>query len=85
MLRAVRTGQLYIFFLSPILFSRCTAGWFSVGFDKKLKFLIIFLKSLRSGFIMQGAVQAHSERYPVTEPISPGKAQERLTGTWKLN
>lgn len=83
--RAVRTGRRCVFFLSHVFFGKCTAGWFSVGFDKKLKFLIMFLKSLRSGFIMQGAVEAHSERYPVIEPISPGKAQERLTGTWKLN
>lgn len=81
--RAVRSA-LYIL-LSCLFFSKCTAGWFSVGFDKKLEFLIMFLKSLRLGFIMQGAVQAHSKRYPVIEPISPGKAEERLTEAWKVN
>lgn len=34
---------------------------------------------------MQGAVQAHSEKYPVIEPIRPGKAEERLTEAWKVN
>lgn len=83
--RAMRTGQLCLFFLSHVFFSKRTAGWFSVGFDKKLKFMITFLKSLRSGFIMQGAVQAHGKRYPVIEPIRPGKAEERLTEAWKVN
>lgn len=81
--RAVGSA-LYIL-LSCLFFSKCTAGWFSVGFDKKLEFLIMFLKSLRLGFVMQGAVQAHSERCPMIEPISPGKAEERLTEAWKVN
>lgn len=45
----------------------------------------MLLKNLRSGFIMQDAVQAHSKRHPVIEPISLGKAEERLTETWKVN
>lgn len=81
-LKAVRTGQLCVFFLYHVFFSKRAEGWFSVEFDK-LKFLTMLLKS--RGFIMQGAVQAPSKRHPVIEPIGPGKAEERLTEAWKVN
>lgn len=63
-----------VFFLSQGFSCKHTVGSFSIGFSKKLQFLIMFLKILRSGFIRRGAVQAHSEAYPVIEYISPGKA-----------
>jgi len=58
---------------------------FPFGFGKKLKFLIMLLQSLRSGFIMQGAQHAHVEGHLLVEHISPGKAQARLKEAWKLN
>lgn len=82
--RAVRTGQLCIFFLPAYSSTNVQQGGFLLGLTRSLILDNVF-ENLKLGFLMQGAVQAHSEKYPVIEPISPGKAEERLTEAWKVN